>query len=348
MFRDVYRDCKILVTGHTGFKGSWLVTMLEMLGSEVMGVSLPEEENSLFRKIDNDLTSSSSFVDIRDRAALKKVMDGFKPDLVFHLAAQSLVMESYENPVDTFSTNVMGTAHILEASLDAENLKGVVIITTDKVYRNLDSGKAFSEEDSLGGNDPYSGSKAACEIVVESWRPLFESRNTKVRLVTARAGNVIGGGDEGRNRLLPDLVTSIRGDAKLTLRNPNATRPWQHVIDAIHGYLILGEKFLLSEKVARSYNFGPSKDSDLSVMQVVKTIEELSGKRFDISIEDSKFHESGLLKLDSSLAADDLGWESQLTSNEALNLTLDFLSVEHSSFHELMKMQISRYWGVSE
>lgn len=347
MFRDVYRDSKVLVTGHTGFKGSWLVTMLEMLGSEVMGVSLPAEENSLFRKINNDLTSSSASIDIRDRAALKKVMNDFNPDLVFHLAAQSLVLESYENPVDTFSTNVMGTAHLLEASLDAYNLKGVVIITTDKVYRNLESGKAFSEEDSLGGNDPYSGSKAACEIVVESWRPLFESRNTKVRLVTARAGNVIGGGDEGKNRLLPDLVSSISSDAKLTLRNPNATRPWQHVMDALHGYLIIGEKMLLNEQVARSYNFGPGKDADLSVMQVVNTIEELSGKRFEISIEDSKFHESRLLKLDSSLATEDLGWSSRLTSKEALNLTLDFLSLDHSSFHKHMKMQISRYWGVS-
>jgi CDP-glucose 4,6-dehydratase len=347
VYRDVYKNCKVLVTGHTGFKGSWLTTMLEMLGSEVMGVSLPEQENSLFRKIKNGLTSSNSFVDIRDRTALNKVMEKFKPDLVFHLAAQSLVLESYKNPVDTFSTNVMGTAHLLEASLDAENLKGLVIITTDKVYRNLESGKAFSEEDSLGGNDPYSGSKAACEIVVESWRPLFEARDTKVNLVTVRAGNVIGGGDEGKNRLLPDLISSIRGDTKLTLRNPHATRPWQHVIDALHGYLILGEKIFLNEKVAQSYNFGPSNGAELSVMQVVNTIEELSGKRFDISIEDSKFHESELLKLDSSLAADDLGWESQLTSNEALNLTLDFLSVEHSSFHELMKMQISRYWGVS-
>lgn len=348
MYRGVYRDCKVLVTGHTGFKGSWLTTMLEMLGSEVMGVSLPEQENSLFRKIKNGLTSSNSFVDIRDRTALNKVMEEFKPHLVFHMAAQSLVLESYKNPVDTFSTNVMGTAHLLEASLDAENLKGVVIITTDKVYRNLESGKAFSEEDSLGGNDPYSGSKAACEIVVESWRPLFEVRDQKARLVTARAGNVIGGGDTGKNRLLPDLISSISGDAKLTLRNPNATRPWQHVIDALHGYLILGEKILLNEPVAQSYNFGPRNDTDLSVIQVVNTIEEISGKRFDISVEDSKFHESRLLKLDSSLASDDLGWESQLTSNEALSLTLDFLSVEHSSFHDLMKMQISRYWGITE
>lgn len=344
MFRDIYQDRKILVTGHTGFKGSWLVTMLEMLGSTVLGVSLPEQNNSLFKKINKNLSCLNSYTDIRDFSALRSVIEDFKPDLIFHLAAQSLVLESYQNPIDTFSTNVIGTANLLEASMEVKNLKGTVIITTDKVYRNLEKGDPFSELDSLGGNDPYSGSKAACEIVVESWRALYSARGLNVELITARAGNVIGGGDTAKNRLLPDLISCISNSSKLTLRNPEAIRPWQHVIEALQGYLLLGEKILKNENLAPSYNFGPSADADLSVMQVVTLIEEIVGKNFDKSIEVSNYHESVMLKLDSRLAFQHLGWETRLSAIQSLKLTIDFLYLQDSNFLGQMKKQISDYW----
>ena len=264
MFNNIYKNKKILVTGHTGFKGTWLCLWLEMLGAKVIGYSIDiPTKPSLFEMV------KPKCIDIRanisDFKKLNSVIKKYKPDIIFHLAAQPLVRLSYKKTLDTYQTNVIGTANILESIKLNKFVKAVVAITTDKVYLNNETGKPFRENDPLGGYDPYSASKAACEIVISSYRDSFfnirdygKKHNTLI--ASARAGNVIGGGDFAKDRLIPDFIKAILANKNLKIRNPKAIRPWQHVLEPLSGYLMLGAKLLKGKKeFAQAWNFGPEK-----------------------------------------------------------------------------------------
>ena len=310
---DCYQSRKVLVTGHTGFKGSWLCEWLLALGAEVHGLALPPPTKpSLFSQLRLAKRIKSHVIgDIRDLATVKGVMRRVKPDFVFHLAAQPLVRLSYEQPVETFSTNVMGTVNVLEACRSLVYKCAVVCVTTDKVYENDDSGKAFCESDPLGGSDPYSSSKGACEIAIQSYRrSFFSSPDSIVRVASARAGNVIGGVDWAQDRLVPDAMRAFFGNRRLVVRNRNSTRPWQHVLEPLSGYLVLGAALFEDRKFATAFNFGPDPKSVKTVGQLMASLLPLFP---EVEVEDltdpDAPKEAKLLTLDSAKAKHLLGWK---------------------------------------
>ena len=249
----------ILVTGHTGFKGTWLTLLLETLGIRVVGISLPPESDSLYSLMARKNKIEEKFIDIRNLSDLHRTIQKFSPSAVLHMAAQPLVLESYESPLLTFETNVSGSANLFQSCLETSSVKSIGVITTDKVYKNLGSGRAFTESDPLEGRDPYSASKVGTESVVTAWREI-SLNNSGPQIFSLRAGNVLGGGDRATNRLLPDIVKSKLYGSPLLVRNPRSTRPWQHVLDPLHGYLLALEKSL-SNEIAPAYNFGPESKS---------------------------------------------------------------------------------------
>jgi CDP-glucose 4,6-dehydratase len=275
MFENSYQNKKVLVTGHTGFKGSWLIKWLEMLGAEVQGISLePNTEPNHFTLIHSDI--KSHILDIRDAEKLSKTIRSINPDIVFHLAAQPLVRESYEYPLETLQTNVMGTANVLNACRGLDNLKAILVVTTDKCYENKEWIWGYRESDPMGGYDPYSMSKGCAELVVSSFRRSYfnlddYSKKHSTLLATARGGNVIGGGDWSKDRLIPDIIKSVVKQQSVMIRSPHSTRPWQHVLECLSGYLMLGQKLLQGEKAfAEAWNFGPPGDAEASVLDVLK------------------------------------------------------------------------------
>lgn len=322
MHHQIYKGKKVFLTGHTGFKGSWLAYWLKLLGAEVTGYALKPEELSHFNLLKLDMVSY--FQDINDEESLTKAIAKVKPDIVFHLAAQPLVRDSYDDPIYTYETNVIGSLKVYRAALK-NNVPALVSITTDKVYENHEWIWGYRENDTLGGYDPYSSSKACVEIMTDSFRRSFLSNN-QMYLATARAGNVIGGGDWAKDRLIPDLVRNASKNVETPIRNPKSVRPWQHVIEPIHGYLMLGEKLLRQEKeFCTSFNFGPDVGD-------VRTVEEmcLIAKKSWSSInekfieEQNKKHEAGLLKLDNTKAREILGWVPLLNSEKATAMTVEW------------------------
>jgi CDP-glucose 4,6-dehydratase len=267
---------KVLLTGHTGFKGSWLSLWLNTLGANVFGVSLPPVPSGLFELLELSQSIKSMECDIRDSALLQKIIEESNPDIVFHLAAQSLVLPSYRDPTATFTTNVMGTVNLLDSLRTLRSTKVIIVVTTDKVYSNNHTRRPFKEDDPLGGYDPYSASKAAVEILVEGYRNSF-FKAQKIALATARAGNVIGGGDWAEGRLMPDLMRSRELNQPLCLRHPNATRPWQHVLEPLFGYLRLAEYLWRNAEHAGPYNFGPLASNAASVKAVVELARSIYG-----------------------------------------------------------------------
>lgn len=318
--KSSYSGKRILVTGHNGFKGSWLVALLNFLGAEVHGVSLEIEQNSAFKNFHDQPTHQSIVQDIREFGALDKIIKNIHPDLVFHLAAQALVLESYQKPRETFEVNVQGTANLLESVVSTE-CKGVVVATTDKVYRNDNSGVAFKEHAELWGHDPYSLSKTGSELVVAAWRSLPPTG--KCVLVTVRAGNVFGPGDRAASRLLPDLVKGFKENSTIELRNPDSIRPWQFVLDPLIGYLITGSRILNSKSVSSSYNFGPNDNLFISVREIAKLFGEIEPVSISYSHTED-FLESKVLKLDSALAHKELGWRSVIDLQKGLELLIHF------------------------
>jgi CDP-glucose 4,6-dehydratase len=326
MFNNVYKNKKILITGHTGFKGSWLTLWLNSLGAKVFGISLePNTKPNHWDLLRLDM--ESVYLDIRDEDLLRQKILAIQPDMVFHLAAQPLVRSSYKDPLNTWSTNVMGTANLLNSCLSLENLTGVVVITTDKCYENKEWAWGYREIDPLGGHDPYSASKAGSELVAASYRKSFFDMPNAALVATARAGNVIGGGDWSEDRLIPDLVRSIDTGTKLVIRSPNATRPWQHVLECLSGYLLVGQKLFEGEKTAATaWNFGPGSEGNKTVIQVLEALQRHS---LDVnwSLEESQQpHEAQLLQLDIGKAKQALGWSPVWSFDEGISATAEWYS----------------------
>jgi CDP-glucose 4,6-dehydratase len=304
---------RVLLTGHTGFKGAWMSLWLLRLGARLTGYALPPASKpALFDQLGLDAEFDSRVGDIRDAGAVAKLVAEIQPDIVFHFAAQPLVLASYEDPIATFAANVMGTAHVLEALRQLDKPCAAVMITTDKVYENLNAERRFRETDALGGRDPYSASKAASEIAISCWRQSFLARSG-VRVASARAGNVIGAGDWSDNRIVPDLVRALLAKEPLTVRNPAAVRPWQHVLEPLGGYLLLAEALLSSDtpELQDAFNFGPMPDADRSVKELVETaIAAWRGKSYgwrDASGPNAP-HEAAYLALAVDRARVRLGW----------------------------------------
>ena len=321
-----FRGKKILVTGHTGFKGTWLSRTLVLAGAEVHGLALAPIAGSIYSRINDLGMRSSTELDIRNPYAINEYFVGNKFDGIFHLAAQPLVLKSYEKPIETFQTNVMGTANLLDSIINNESAHWVLVITTDKVYKNLEVEEGYSEEDALGGKDPYSASKSATEMVVNAWRSIAEHKGSKTELYVARAGNVIGGGDVAENRLIPDLIRSFQINAPAVIRNPNSLRPWQHVLDPINGYLKIGQRLITKEALAPAYNFGPTDDSKLNVEEMVKIACSMwdGNAGYIIERDQKQAHESKLLWLSSDLALRDLGWKNSLSSATSIRWTINW------------------------
>ncbi|UII33377.1 CDP-glucose 4,6-dehydratase [Fulvivirga ulvae] len=322
-----YKGKRVLITGHTGFKGSWLTVVFNHLGSEVLGYALPASQDSLFDEINGDQLCTSVYGDILDKGKLKKTIADFKPDYVFHMAAQSLVIDSYTNPLYTFEVNAIGTANLLMSLTELSDKCSTVIITTDKVYENNNYEKAFTEQEPLGGYDPYSASKACAEIVTSSLRnSFFKDQNNKQAIASARAGNVIGGGDWSENRLLPDIIRSLRNHEPVKIRNPYSVRPWQHVLDPLIGYMKLALALDSEEqRFCGAYNFGPSHENVYTVSDIAKIALDAWGEgKIEIDSSEDKKYEAAYLNLDSSKATNDLGWKPVLDVKESVLWTVEW------------------------
>ena len=327
MFNNIYKNKKIFLTGHTGFKGSWLSLWLTSLGAEVCGYSLkPNTQPSMFTSLDIEHKISKSVIgDITDANELEKVMLEFQPDIVFHLAAQPIVRLSYHEPVLTYMTNVIGTLHVLDVARCCESVKAFVNVTTDKCYENKESNRGYKEDEPMGGYDMYSSSKGCVEIMSSSFRRSFLQEENSMAMATARAGNVIGGGDWAMDRLIPDCVRYINTGEKIEIRNPLAVRPWQHVLEPLSGYLILGQKLLEEgKKYAQGFNFGPKEDSVLKVADVVKTVTEIYGRGEVYVHKRDNLHEANLLMLNIDKAEKILNWTPTYSANEAIKETIEW------------------------
>lgn len=308
MFHELYSRRKILLTGHTGFKGSWLALWLQHLGAEVTGISLPPLSDPAHWSLLN-LPAHSHSADVRDAGEIDRLITAARPEIVFHLAAQPLVRRSYQDPLETWNTNVMGTANVLEACRSVDSVRAIVVITTDKCYDNKEWVWGYRENDPLGGHDPYSASKACCELLADSYRKSFFSAPGGPLLATARAGNVIGGGDWSTDRLIPDVIRAVASGQALQIRSPRATRPWQHVLECLSGYLLLGQHLLEGRREhAQAWNFGPEPESNRSVEEVINQMaEHYPGLTWRNSGGEHP-HEARALYLDNSKARHGLGW----------------------------------------
>ncbi len=321
-----WRGKRVLLTGHTGFKGAWLALWLRDMGAEVTGLALPAATvPSLFALIGAAaLVAQHHEVDIRGREAVRRVVAQARPQIVIHLAAQALVRVSYRQPLETFDTNVMGTAHVLDALCEQPDLRAVVAVTTDKVYFNREWHRPYREDDALGGHDPYSASKAACDIVIASYRQSFLSAQG-VALASARAGNVIGGGDWAEDRLIPDAARAWQAGRVLEVRRPEAVRPWQHVLEPLAGYLVLAERLWENPALADAYNFGPPAADVASVREVIALARQAYGRGdATFATELAGPHEAELLQLDISKARAALGFSPCWGLQESVRRTMDW------------------------
>lgn len=321
--RSFWRGKRVLLTGHTGFKGAWLALWLHRLGARVTGISLPPaRQPSLFALAQVDSVVNGHFCDIRDARALAHLVEAAQPEVVFHLAARALVREGYAHPLDTFSTNVMGTANVLDALRSTDGVRAVVAVTTDKVYRNLEHPYPYREDDALGGHDPYSASKAASELVVASYRAAF-LQERQVQLATARAGNVIGGGDWSEDRLIPDAVRAWSANEPLLVRRPDAVRPWQHVLEPLAGYLRLAERLCSGGACAGAWNFGPQTHEAASVRTVIEIARTVwPGAAVNYGTRAEGPHEAAWLALEIAKARAGLNWRPKWALQHAVGRTI--------------------------
>jgi CDP-glucose 4,6-dehydratase len=332
--RNFWQGKRVLITGHTGFKGAWLNLWLTRLGASVHGLSLapPEDRPSLHRMLVYGGGEAGEIVDIRDRFAVQNRIFKVKPEIVFHLAAQPLVRVGYREPVETFDTNVQGTVNVLDALRVVEDLRAIVVVTTDKVYENAELGKPFLESDALGGHDPYSASKAAADVIAASFRRSFFLPRG-IGIATARAGNVIGGGDWAEDRLVPDAIRALETGRPLEIRRPNSVRPWQHVLEPLWGYMLLAETLWYAPSAGPAYNFGPDPASTTSVRQLL----ERSTAHFDTwdfvwGGEDNGPHEAGFLTLDSSKAMRELAFVPRFSLDDTIARTWSWYKGLHAGY----------------
>jgi CDP-glucose 4,6-dehydratase len=343
-----FKKKKIFITGHTGFKGSWLAYILYLSGAKIIGYSLkPKNKHDNFYLLGLDKKIKNCYYDIRNEQNLKKKIKKFKPDIIFHLAAQSLVKESYKKPKFTFTTNIVGTLNILEIIKEVKSVKSTLIITSDKCYKNYEKKTGYSETDELGGEDPYSASKAAAENIFYSYHKSFFESKINVGLVSVRAGNVIGGGDWSKDRIIPDLIRSIILKNKFIIRSPKSTRPWQHVFDLLNGYLTLSQKIFGNNKYNGSWNFGPD-ENHLTVKDIVyKFIKILNLKKKILIKRSKKIKETRLLSLKTDKSKNYLKWKPKLSNDQALKLIADWYKCyinDKKSIEELCKKQIEDFF----
>ena len=353
MFQNSYKGKTVLVTGHTGFKGSWLVTWLLKLGAKIVGISIDIPTNpSMFESLKVEKKILHYLVDIRDLKEMKKIISTHKPDFIFHLAAQAIVSKSYSDPVNTVSTNVIGTMNILEVLRFYKKKCIAVIITSDKCYDNVEQEKGYEEIDALGGKDVYSGSKGAAELIIKSYFHSFFKKDHSVKLAIGRAGNVIGGGDFAQDRIIVDTINSWKDKKVVEIRSPNATRPWQHVLEPLSGYLSLGAKILNDKDLnGEPFNFGPDSSQNITVKVLLEHLAERWGWNVidnAIKIHDfkPKFNEAGLLKLNCDKAKNLINWEPNLDFNETLIYISDWYKKYFSSsknMYEFTLEQINKY-----
>nr|WP_281062585.1 CDP-glucose 4,6-dehydratase [Labrys okinawensis] len=341
-----WRGRKVFLTGHTGFKGSWMALWLHRLGAEVTGFALPPAaDQPLFAAAGVDGSVRSILGDLRDAEAVRRAVEATQPEIVLHLAAQALVRRSLADPLETFGTNVMGTVHLLEALRSLPALACILAVTSDKVYLNEETGEAFHEDDKLGGKDPYSASKAAAEIVTYSYaRSYFDK--ARVPAATARGGNVIGGGDHSADRLVPDIVRAVRGGKPLELRHPEAVRPWQHVLDCVNGYLVYAERLATVADTPRALNFGPDPSRPLPVSAVADAIFQALGRKPDwLHKPVPGSIEMKALTVDSERARSLLGWQDRLAGPASLEWTAQWYAAEAAGqdMHAFTLDQISRF-----
>lgn len=350
--RSFWERKKVLLTGHTGFKGSWMSIWLHQMGARVTGYSLPAPTSpSLYELAEVEkLLDKSVIGDITDFDSLQKAVIQADPEIIIHMAAQPLVRRSYENPLQTYMTNVMGTANLMEAARASNSVRVILNITTDKCYENQEWEWGYRENDSLGGYDPYSSSKACSEFITSAYRRSFFN-SSEVRVATARAGNVIGGGDWAEDRLVPDLIKSLMDQEPIVLRNPDAVRPWQHVLEPLSGYLVLCERlYNEGQKYADSWNFGP-RDSDAKTVEyIVKAIlGNWPGRHPGYKVAKAEgSHEASMLKLDCSKAHKHLQWSPRWTLETALNMTMDWFIQyrDGKDVREICELQINKYDAV--
>ncbi|HVF96941.1 MAG TPA: CDP-glucose 4,6-dehydratase [Flavisolibacter sp.] len=346
-----YKNKRVFLTGHTGFKGSWLLAWLHQLGAEVKGYSLPPDtQQSLFTQMRGSELGDSILADILNKEQLEREIISFEPDFIFHLAAQPLVRLSYDIPVETFEVNAIGTANVLNAVRGIKKNCVVVCITTDKVYENKEWHYPYRESDSLGGYDPYSASKACAELIISSYRssyfnPAAYSSHLKA-IASARAGNVIGGGDWAKDRIIPDIVNALKNGKAIPVRNPKSVRPWQHVLEPLAGYLLLGLKMYENPvKFAGAWNFGPFNEDNLTVEELVRlAIETWGTGRMEKIQTTNAPHEAGLLKLDINKTVNELGWKPRMNASEAIATTIDwYRNADTSPVISLVKNDIVNY-----
>jgi CDP-glucose 4,6-dehydratase len=357
LLQKTFKGKRVFLTGHTGFKGAWMLQILHWLGAEVKGYSLaPEHTNDLYNEINGDVFCYSSVIaDVRDLKKLQTELVRFEPHFVFHLAAQALVRPSYDEPIDTFAINGMGTANVLEAIRMLKTPCVGVMITTDKVYDNPERGQAFTEDDKLGGHDPYSASKAVAEIIISSYTKSFFNSDKypqhQKAIASVRAGNVIGGGDRSVDRIVPDIVRALEFGEKVNLRNPSSIRPWQHVLEPIVAYLLLAAKMESEQKkLCTAFNVGPEISDE-------KTVEELTQIFLSVFNKPEAYqkieipnavHEAQLLMLDSNKAKTLLGWKPKLDAETAIRWTAEWYANKEQSANEKCKQQIEQYFGIAK
>ena len=346
LFNNIFRGKKVLVTGHTGFKGSWLSIWLNELGAEVIGFALdPYTEKDNFVKTGLKDRIIDIRGDVRDYKKLLKIIKEYEPEFVFHLAAQSLVGYSYTYPRETYLTNIMGTVNLLEAARRNKKVKVLINVTSDKCYQNRETVKGYVENDRLGGFDPYSSSKACSEIITEAYRnSYFKNNDNNTSVATVRAGNVIGGGDWAENRLIPDCVRALNKNRKIEVRNPDAVRPWQFVLDSLRGYLLLAEKLYKNpHEYSGAWNFGPLENSIITVGELVdKFVEKWGSGSWHTTKKREKFHEAKILKLNTEKSKKYLNWIPLIDINDALTFTANWYKKENISYKYNVE-QVTKY-----
>ena len=352
MIKNFYKNKKVLVTGATGFKGSWLCYWLTILGAKVFGTGYnPNKNKNLFYSLNLNKKIKLKLFDIKNKKKLKSFIKYSKPQIIFHLAAQPLILESYKKPYLTYSVNCIGTLNILEIVREIDTVKSLVCITSDKCYENNFSTKGFKESDKLGGEDPYSGSKACAEIMIRSYKESFFNKKN-CGLASARAGNVIGGGDWSKNRLIPDSINSIIKNKTIYIRNPNFNRPWQHVLEPLHGYLILGEKIYKEPKrYSGPWNFGTTTNTVTNVLKIVKEIVKFWGKGKINFKKNQKYYEQINLQLNINKSKKILKWKPKYSITKSIHVTVDWYKkvlIEKYNVEKITAKQIKEYMNESK